>query len=101
MIRWLAITAMLALAACSGFDEARRMPPAEIATLTNTEVCGYLRTFAYKGRVPEAWGDEAVRRGLTRCIDEGIQRRADDRKLETLRPTLCTSGASTQDSRCW
>ena len=102
MIRPLALTvAVLALAACGGLENARQMPQEEIAAMSDDEVCGYLSTFAYKGRMPEAWEDEAVRRGLTRCIDEGIKKRAVDTKLDRSKPILCPQGKSTQDSRCW
>ena len=89
------------LSACSGLNAARQMPAAEIAELSNEEACNYLATFAYKGRIPETWDAEAARRGLTRCIDAGITRRAEDRKLERSQPILCPQGKATQDSRCW
>lgn len=97
----LAMTLVLALAACGGLNAARQMPQEEIAALSDEDVCGYLSTFAYKGRMPDAWGDEAVRRGLTRCIDAGIEKRAEDTKLDRSRPILCPQGSGTQDSRCW
>lgn len=97
----LALTLPLALAACSGLNTARQMPQEEIAALSDEDVCGYLSTFAYKGRMPEAWENEAVRRGLTNCIDQGIKKRGEDTKLERSRPILCPQGARTQDSRCW
>lgn len=100
-MRALVLASLLVLAGCAGFDRARQMPPDEIATLSDKEVCGYLRTFAYKGRVPDAWDEAAVARGLTRCLDEGIERRAEDRKLDALRRDICDRSTSTQDSRCW
>jgi len=101
MTRSLILVLAVALAACAGLDTARKMPAEEIAALSDEEVCGYLATFAYKGRIPDAWDDAAVSRGLTRCIDEGIERRAEDNKLDRSRPILCPQGSSTQDSRCW
>lgn len=97
----LALALPLALAACSGLNTARQMPQEEIAALSDEEICGYLATFAYKGRIPDTWEDEAVRRGLTRCIDEGIKKRAEDTKLDREKPILCPQGNATQDSRCW
>lgn len=97
----MALVLPLALAACGGLNTARQMPQNEIAAMSDEDVCGYLSTFAYKGRIPEAWEDEAVRRGLTKCIDEGIKKRAEDTKLERSRPILCPQGSRTQDSRCW
>lgn len=99
--RALALALPLALAACGGLNAARQMPQEEIAALSDEDVCGYLSTFAYKGRMPDAWENEAVRRGLTRCIDEGIEKRAEDTKLDRSKPILCPQGARTQDSRCW
>ncbi|MEQ8585691.1 MAG: hypothetical protein RLO01_06820 [Thalassobaculaceae bacterium] len=96
-----AAAVLLALTACSGLNTARQMPQEEIAALSDEDVCGYLSTFAYKGRMPDAWENEAVRRGLTRCIDEGIEKRAEDTKLDRSKPILCPQGARTQDSRCW
>lgn len=101
MTRALALFLALSLTACAGLDTARRMPPEEIAALPDEKVCDYLATFAYKGRIPEAWEDEAVRRGLTDCIDRGIERRAEDTKLDRTKPVLCPQGSATQDSRCW
>lgn len=101
MIRVLPIALILALTACAGLETARTMPPEEIAALSDDRVCDYLATFAYKGRIPETWDAEAARRGLTRCIDAGITRRAEDRKLERSQPILCPQGKTTQDSRCW
>lgn len=102
MIRPLALAAaLLALTACGGLENARQMPQEEIAAMSDEDVCGYLSTFAYKGRMPEAWENEAVRRGLTKCIDQGIKKRAVDNKIDRSKPILCPQGASTQDSRCW
>ncbi|MDF1792415.1 MAG: hypothetical protein P1U88_10925 [Thalassobaculaceae bacterium] len=102
MIRPLALLVLLlTLAACGGLDRARSMPQDEIAVMSDEDVCGYLSTFAYKGRLPEAWENEAVRRDLTRCIDDGIKKRAVDTKLDRTKPILCPQGKNTQDSRCW
>ena len=96
-----ALALLLALTACGGLDKARQMPQEEIAAMSDEDVCGYLSTFAYKGRLPEAWQNEATRRGLNRCIDEGIKKRAVDTKIDRDKPILCPQGQSTQDSRCW
>lgn len=102
MIRPLALLALLlTLAGCGGLDRARQMPQDEIAAMSDEEVCDYLSTFAYKGRMPEAWENEAVRRGLTKCIERGIKERAEDTKLDRSKPILCPQGSATQDSRCW
>lgn len=106
MIRPLAPTVavaalLLALTACGGLEKARQMPQDEIAAMSDEDVCGYLSTFAYKGRMPDAWENEAVRRGLTKCIDEGIKKRAVDNKIDRSKPILCPQGKNTQDSRCW
>ena len=95
------VLAIALLAGCSGFNQARQMTPQELAGQNDAWICDYLETFAYKGRIPDAWEAEALKRNLTGCIERGLERRAEDRELDRRRPALCPQGTATQDSRCW
>lgn len=94
------ILLMLVLAGCAGLVQARRMTAEEIATKPDPWVCSRLTSFAYSGRLPETWINEAERRGLVSCIDKGLEKRAEERE-RAKRPIFCDRLGQTQDSRCW
>ncbi|NQW12311.1 MAG: hypothetical protein HQ481_20800 [Alphaproteobacteria bacterium] len=95
-----AIVLALTVAGCAGLDSARRMTAGEIAAKPDPWVCSRLASFAYRGRMPDAWAAEAGRRGLAHCIDNGLKKRAEEQE-RAKRPIFCDHLGQTQDSRCW
>lgn len=95
------LTALMLAGCAGGLDEARRMDAAQIAAQPDVWVCDRLRTFAYKGRVPDAWIDAAVARGLEGCLEAGVERRRDDAKLERRRAITCRDTRTVQSPECW
>ena len=89
-----------AVAGCgtSGMDRARAMSQGEIAQESDEFVCKRLRSFAYIGRVPDAWLDESQRRNLDSCIEQGVkQRRAEGSRTGTQK---CDRFAVIRIDRC-
>lgn len=96
----ISVVLVLTLLGCAGLDQARHMSTEEIAAKPDPWVCDRLASFAYLGRMPEAWAAEAERRGLAHCIDKGLDRRVEERK-RAKQPIFCDRQGRSQDSRCW
>jgi hypothetical protein len=99
--RTVILMAILALGGCAGFSSARDMTPEEIAAKPDDWVCDRLRTFAYKGRLPEAWADASALRGLDGCVLEGVKRRHQDDQAAKKRPLSCNIPGSVLPPECW
>jgi hypothetical protein len=95
------LLALLLLSGCAGFSSARDMTPEEIAAKSDEWVCDRLRTFAYKGRLPDAWADASALRGLDSCVIEGVKKRHQDDKADKKRPMSCTLSGSVLPPECW
>ncbi len=97
-----AIAVALLLAGCadiSGLEQARAMPPPEIARQPDEFVCERLRGFGYIADVPVAWLREAQRRRLESCIEQGMARRRSD---DSPRGRFgCDRFAVLPINRCW
>lgn len=101
LLRTGSLLAMLLLAGCAGYSAARDMSPEEIATKSDEWVCDRLRTFAYKGRLPDAWADASALRGLDSCVIEGVKRRSQDDAADKKRPLNCNLSGSVPPPECW
>lgn len=95
------LLALLLMTGCAGFSSARDMTPEEIAAKSDEWVCDRLRTFAYKGRLPEAWADASALRGLDACVVEGVRKRNQDDKADKKRPLSCAVTGSVLPPECW
>lgn len=89
------------LAGCAGYSAARDMTAEEIAAQSDEWVCERLRVFAAKGRLPEAWSDASARRGLDRCILDGVERRRQEDEAERRRPLSCETAGRVKAPECW
>jgi len=97
-----ALLAAAMMTGCSGYSAAQEMTPEELAGKSDEWVCDRLETFAYKGRVPPAWQDAAMARGLDYCIAEGVKERRQDDQLDKKRPVSCDAATgSVKPPECW
>jgi len=92
----------LGLAGCGGggLEQARAMPPEQIAAQSDEYVCDRLKVFGYTADVPVTWLREAQRRKLESCIDQGMQRRSSEDARRDLFPACSRFGVGPM-GRCW
>lgn len=96
----LALGAALLLSGCAigGLERAAKMSPEEIAAQSDGYVCDRLSGFAYSGRIPPAWVDEADRRSMQHCVARGIRKRREVRETDT-RDLFCDPTSNVQTCR--